>query len=183
MNKPMPTPRDLLSRLLALFEKLSPTEQLGLKGLAALVLVGLCWLLIVNPVQQIWFNPKDESARLGLEIQELQRIQSQVQALRAQTRMSPDEAKKALEKVTKNILPQAQWTPSQDAVQITFSAVSASNLARWLLAVRENAQCTVLQADLRPGSPQTPNASRPMGSSSTKDPVLWQGQLMVGLPH
>lgn len=175
-------PKDLLGQLVARFEQLSPTEQLGLQCLGGLASLVLIWVLIFSPIEQIWLNPKDESAHLALELQELQHLQTQAQALRAQTRMSSEDAKKALEKVTKNLLPQAQWTPSQDAVQITFSAVSASTLARWLMALRENAQCTVLQADLRQSAPSVSSNARPQAAAS-KDPVLWQGQLMVGLPH
>lgn len=183
MNKnKMTTPKDLLGQFTLWFEQLSPTEQLGLRCLGGLAGLALIWALILSPIEQIWLNPKDEGPHLALELQELQHLQSQAQALRSQTRMSAEDAKKALEKVTKNLLPQAQWTPSQDAVQITFSAVSASTLARWLMALRENAQCTVLQADLRQSAPSVSSNAKPQAASS-KDPVLWQGQLMVGLPH
>lgn len=183
MNTPQPNSQDLWGQLTAWLNQLSPTEQLGLKCLGGLAALGLFVLLVVNPIQQIWLRPSDEGTRLALEIQELQRLQGQVQTLRAQTRMSPEDARKALEKVTKNLLPQAQWAPAQDAVQITFSAVSAPTLARWLMAMRESAQCTVIEADLRQSTPQGTNAAKSLGGSTVKDPVLWQGRLMVGLPH
>jgi type II secretory pathway component PulM len=79
-----------------------------------------------------------------------------------------------MEKITKSLLPQAQMTLSENTVQIAFTSVSAPVLSRWLSDVRESAQSTIVQADLT----RTSNISQ-----SGKDSVLWQGRLVVGLPH
>ena len=107
----------------------------------------------------------------------MKRLQAQAQAIRAQTRMGSQEAAKVLEKITKSLLPQAQMTASEDTVQISFSSVSASVLSRWLMDLRESAQCTIVQADLT----RVGNAAP--ASAATKESVLWQGRLIVGLPH
>ena len=175
--KHAPTQKDWLGWLLNTYSSLKPREQLGLKVILGLLILWLSVLTVWRPAEQTWFKPPQALAQLELQLQEMKRLQAQAQAIRAQTRISTQEAAKVLEKITKSLLPQAQMTASEDTVQISFSSVSPSVLARWLMDLRESAQCTVVQADLTRAS----NAAPP--SSNAKESVLWQGRVIVGLPH
>ena len=176
------TPKDAWTWCVDQYRQLSAKEQLGLQGLASLVALGLLWLVTGLPIQQLGSNTAQEKAKLELQRQALTLLQAQAQTIRAQTRMNQEDAKKALEKITKIWLPQAQLSPSEDAIQITFSAVSASTLAHWLVELRESAQCTIVQADLSRSSTSALGAPG-LPTSSSKTSVLWQGRLTVGLPH
>jgi general secretion pathway protein M len=169
--------KDWLGWLLNAHSSLKPREQLGLKIVLGLLILWLMVLTVWQPAQQIWFKPPEALAQLDLELQEMKRLQAEAQAIRAQTRIGAQEAAKVLEKITKSLLPQAQMTTNENTVQISFSSVSASVLSRWLMDVRESAQCTVVQSDLT-------RTNNPLSSSpNAKESVLWQGRLIVGLPH
>ncbi len=169
--------KDWLGSLLNTYSSLKPREQWGLKVFLGLLILWLIELTVWTPAQQTWFKPPQALTQLELQLQEMKRLQAQAQAIRAQTRMGSQEAAKVLEKITKSLLPQAQMTAGEDTVQISFSSVSASVLSRWLMDLRESAQCTIVQADLT----RVGNAAP--ASAATKESVLWQGRLIVGLPH
>lgn len=180
---PTPKPKDLASQWAQQYRLLSPREQLGMKCLGALMALGLTWLVLVSPASQLLRLSPDEGPRLAMELQQLRLLQRQAQDIRAQTRMGPEEAKKVLERITRNLLPQAQWTAREDAVQITLSATPALVLARWLQEVRESAQSTVLEANLRQSNTPLNPSTNTSANTFAKEAVLWQGVLVVGLPH
>ena len=165
---------DLIGLWIKKYSLLNPREQWGLKSIAALLVFWIFWQLLWLPAQHIWFSPTDSISQLDIQLQELKLLQTQAHVIRTQTHLSPQEASKAIEKITKSLLPQAQMTVSEDTMQIGFTGVSASVLSRWLWDVRETAQSTIVQADLT----RSANASQ-----NSKDSVLWQGRLVVGLPH
>jgi len=168
------TQRDLIGLAIKKYSLLNSREQWGLKSIAILLGFWIFWQLLWLPAQHIWFSSSDSISQLELQLQEMKLLQTQAQVIRTQTRISTQEASRAMEKITKSLLPQAQMTLSEDTVQISFTSVSASVLSRWLSDVRETAQSTIVQADLT----RTSNASL-----SSKDSVLWQGRLVVGFPH
>jgi type II secretory pathway component PulM len=174
-SSPQPnTQSDLIGLAIQKYSLLNPREQWGLKSIAVLLVFWIFWQLLWLPAQHIWFSPSDSISQLELQLQEMKLLQTQAQVIRTQTRISTQEASKAMEKITKSHLPQAQMTLSENTVQIAFTSVSAPVLSRWLSDVRESAQSTIVQADLT----RTSNTSQ-----SGKDSVLWQGRLVVGLPH
>jgi len=92
------------------------------------------------------------------------------------------QGQKSFEQITQNVMPQAQLRFNDRQVNVSLGAVSPQDLSKWLLSLKEQVACKVVQSDLArtqmPGNsfPNASNTSNP--SKSNPNAVLWTGRLV-----
>ena len=105
-----------------------------------------------------------QHTRLDAELQHMQTLAAQAQALQAQPRVSRDEALRALELATQRHLgATARLSAVGDQATATFPSAEATALARWLADVRINARAVPVELRLSATTP--PKAGTWQGSA------------------
>lgn len=140
-----------------------------------LLLVGatLLWLFSVAPSLATWRGADAQARALSTQLQRMQVLQAQAQALQKQPALGFDDAVRALTAATKTTLgATAQLSLTGDRASVTLKAASADALAEWLAQARLNARSVPLEARLvRAPAPGA-------------DPAIatWSGVLVMTLP-
>lgn len=150
--------------------KLAPRERQAL-GLAAFVVaMALLWWLALAPALATLRQAPAQHAKLDAELQHLQTLAAQAQALQSQPPLGRDDALRALEAATQRHLgADAKLNAVGDQATATFKAAEANALAQWLAEVRINARTvpTELRLSAAPAA-----AARP---------GVWQGSAVFAL--
>ncbi|MBC7608498.1 MAG: type II secretion system protein M [Polaromonas sp.] len=140
---------------------------------SAVILVGLAllWWLLIAPPLRILSQADAQQRSLDAQLQKMQGLQAQAQALISQPKINRDDALRALEASVKQRLgASAQFNTVGDRVSVTLRNTPAEALAQWLTQARVNARA--IPADVR----LTRNLSTPGG------PAAWDGTLVLALP-
>ena len=154
--------------LLAHWRRLPGRERNGLKLAVLLVLALLLWIFSVAPALATLRNADAQAKALGAQLQQVQAMQTEAQALQTQPVLSFDEAVRALTSTTQQTLgASAQLRVAGERASVTLKDASPDALAQWLVQARLNARSVPLEARLVRGS---------AGS------VSWSGVLTMGLP-
>lgn len=160
MNLPPP--------LQAYWSRLAPREKNGVLLAAGLVSLAVLWWVLLAPALLTWRSAEAQHRRLDAQLQEMQSLQAQAQALQSQPRLGPDDARRALDASVKQQLGStAQLSVSGERATLTLKGASAEALAQWLTQTRINAH--VLPAETRLSRSTSANAS-------------WNGTIVLNLP-
>jgi general secretion pathway protein M len=153
----------------ARWAQLASKERAMLLGAIAVVALTLLWLLLLAPALRTLRTAPAQAQQLDTQLQRMQSLQAQAQALQQQAAMSYDDAVRALNLATKQTLgTSAQISISGERATITLQSTGSDALAQWLAQVRLNARTTPVEARLT-------RVATPAG-------VSWSGVLVMGLP-
>lgn len=159
----------------ARWQALAAREQQLLRAAALLVLLALLWWLALAPALQTLRTAPARHAALDAQLQHMQALQSEAQALQNAPRADPDNALRALQSaVSERLGPGARLSVSGARATLTLKNTGADALAQWLVQVRSNAKAV----------PQEAHWTR---SAAGADPALptgahWDGTLVLSLP-
>ena len=158
-----------LEPLRARWIRLPGREKNGIRLAGLLVLAFLLWQFSIGPSLATLRSSNAQSKALSLQLQAMQAMQVQAQAVQKQPPLGFDEAVRALTAATKQTLgASAQLVLAGDRASITVKEASPDALAEWLAQARLNARSALIEARLV-------RASTPGGP-------VWNGVLVMGLP-
>lgn len=144
--------------------RLAPRERRALLLCALVVALALLWWLALAPAITTLRQAPAQHTRLDAELQHMQTLAAQAQALQAQPRVSRDEALRALELATQRHLgATARLSAVGDQATATFPSAEATALALWLADVRINARAVPVELRLSATTP--PKAGTWQGSA------------------
>lgn len=151
------------------WSRLADQEKQMLMLIAALVIGAVVWLQILAPARTTLHTADAQAKVLGAQLQQMQKMQSQAQALQKQPPLEFDAALKALALATQQTLgASAQLTNTAERASVTLKGASADALAQWLVEARLNARSAPTEAHLvRTATPTGP---------------IWNGVLIMSLP-
>ena len=140
---------------------------------AALSVVGvaLLWWIGISPALSTLRQADAQQRSLAAQVQKMQSLQVQAQAIQSQPKINRDEAMRALESSVKGLGPTAQLNVAGDRATVTLRNTAADALARWLSQARVNARAIPSEARL------TRSAASPGG------PAAWDGTVVLSLPQ
>ncbi|MEO5661452.1 MAG: type II secretion system protein GspM [Polaromonas sp.] len=147
-----------------------PGREKNLVRLALLlVLAVLLWQFSVAPALATLRNADAQTKALSAQLQQMQSMQTQAQAMQKQPALGFDEALRALTAATKQTLGStAQLGVAGDRASITLKDASPNALAEWLTQARLNARSAPTEARLM--------------RSATAGSATWSGVLVMSLP-
>lgn len=149
--------------------RLPGREKNGIRLAALLVLSFALWQLSIKPALATLRTADAQARALGVQMQAMQAMQLQAQAVQRQPALGFDEAVRALGAATKQTLgASAQLVVAGDRASITVRDASPDALAEWLAQARLNARSALIEARLVRG----------LGPSG----IAWNGVLVMGLP-
>jgi len=158
-----------LEPLRARWVRLPGREKNGIRLASLLVLALLLWQFSVGPSLATLRTADAQAKALGAQLQTMQAMQLQAQAVQKQPPLGFDEAVRALSAATKQTLgASAQLVLAGERASITVKDASPDALAEWLTQARLNARSALIEARLV-------RASTPGGP-------VWNGVLVMGLP-
>jgi len=184
-----------LSGLRGHWQRLAAREQTLVLTACAVVALALLWWVGVAPALKVLQQTGARQRSLDLQLQQMQGLAAQVQALQARPVLKYDDAVRALEASVKDLGPGARLTMAGDRATVTLKSVPASALAPWLAQARVNARA--LPAEVRlvraavpsapaPVPPSAPGMNAPAlaAASPSAGPALasWDGTLVLALP-
>ena len=158
-----------LEPLRARWAGLPGREKNGIRLAALLVLLFALWQLSVKPALATLRTADVQARALGAQMQAMQAMQLQAQAVQKQPALGFDEAVRALSAATKQTLgASAQLVVAGERASITVKDASPDALAEWLAQARLNARSALIEARLVRGA--------------TSGSPVWNGVLVMGLP-
>ncbi len=168
-------PSGSLGQLQQRWAALAPRERLGLSVAAWVLGVGLLWWVALSPALQTLRSASTQRIALDSQLQHMQGLQSEAQALKSQPKLTSTEALKALEASAKQRLGStAQVNAVGDRITVTLKGTSPDALAQWLAQARANAHALPVEAKLTRSAAATPTAV-----ATTPG---WDGLVVLRLP-
>lgn len=169
----MKTPSFLL-QLQPHWAALAPRERRSVLAAVALVGLALLWWLALSPALQTLRAADVQHRELDAQLQNMHRMQAEVQALKNQSALGFDEALRSVQASAKTDLSgTAQINVLGERVSVTLKNTPADALARWLAQVRINARALPTEAKLvRSTAANAPQPAQP----------AWDGSLVLALP-
>ena len=144
-----------------------PGREKNLIRLATVLILGLLlWQLSIGPSLRTLRTAGAQSQALSAQLQQMQSLQTQAQALQKQPALGADESVRALTKQTLGAT--AQLSVAGERATVTLKDASADALAEWLAQARLNARSVPLEARLV--------------RASTAGISTWSGVLVMSLP-
>ncbi len=126
----------------------SPREQRLLLGALALVVGALLWWVALAPALATLKSAEARQRVLDGQWSQMQRLQTQAQALQAQPPLAPTVARGLLDASLKTLGGTAQMTVVGERATVTLKATSPDALAQWLAQVRLNVRTAPSEARL-----------------------------------
>ncbi|MDB5885135.1 MAG: hypothetical protein JWR74_1306 [Polaromonas sp.] len=155
--------------LQARWARLPGREKNGIRLAVLLVLAVLLWQFSVAPGLATLRTADAQARAVGQQMQAMQAMQIQAQAVQKQPPLGFDEAVRALTAATKQTLGNgAQLVLAGERASITVREASPDALAQWLAQARLNARSALVEARL----------VRASSASGT----VWNGVLVMSLP-
>lgn len=137
-----------LSVMRARWQQIPRREQRLLLAGFAVVVLALLWGGAVSPALKVIQSAPQQHQALDAQLQQMQRMQVQVQALRAQPVVTASLARGALESAMRPLGTAGQMVVQAQRVTVTLNSAAPEALAQWLAAVRQNARMVPLEAHL-----------------------------------
>lgn len=161
---------------------LDPREQALIRGAAFIVALALLWWLFIAPALSVLRQAEAQQRLVNAQMQKMQSLQAQAQALQSQPKISHDDALRALEASVKQRLgASAQFNIVGDRATVTLRNTPADALAQWLAQARVNAHAIPDEVRLvraaPPGSSGAVNAPAILSAAAT-----WDGTVVLSLP-
>ena len=122
-------------------------KRLALLALAV-VLLGLVWLLAVQPAWRTISRAPAEIDTLDAQLQNMQRLATEVQQLRSAPPVTPDQAAAALKAATDRLGDKAKLALQGERAVLTLTGVGTGALRDWLAEARAGARARPLEANL-----------------------------------
>lgn len=141
----------LCSRAAAAWQGLAPRERRLVAAAAALVLLALLWTAAVQPAWRTLARAPAEIDRLDAELQLMQRLAAEAQALRDAPPVAPEQAQAALRAATERLGPKAVLTAAGERVVVRFNGVAPTALREWLAEARAGARARPVAVTLQRG--------------------------------
>ena len=164
----------VLTPLQTRWRALGQREQTLVRRAAMLVGLALLWWVLVAPALRTLQQADAQQRSLVGQLQRMQSLQAQAQALQSQPRISHDDALRALQASVKQGLgSSAQLNVVGDRATVTLRNAPADALAQWLAQARVNARALPSEARL------VRNTANP---ADPADPAAWDGTLVLSLP-
>ena len=158
-----------LEPLRARWARLPGREKNGIRLAGLLILAFVLWQLSIKPSLATLRTADAQARALGMQLQAMQAMQLQAQAVQKQPALGFDEAVRALSAATKQTLgASAQLVLAGERASITVKDASPDALAEWLSQARLNARSALVEARIV--------------RASTPDGAVWNGVLVMGLP-
>jgi len=172
------TPITGLAPLQARWAQLATREKNLLKLAATLVLVAVLWLLVLAPTVATLRTAEAQARALDAQLEQMRALQSQAQSLQKQPPLGFDEAVRALNLATKQVLDAtAQVNVAGERASVTLQGASPDALAQWLAQARLNARSVPVEARLVRGT------ATPASTAANATGVTWSGVLVMSLPQ
>ena len=116
----------------------------------AAVLVGaaLLWMFAVQPAWRVVSEAPAKLDQLDMQLQQMQRLQSESTLLRAAPPVGPSQAAMALKSATERLGDGAKLSMQGDRATLTLTAVSADALRAWLQEARSTARARPVEMQL-----------------------------------
>ena len=156
----------MLTDLKLRWGRLVPREQRMVGAAVGLVALALLWWLALAPALAVLRVADEQHRGLDAQLQRMQSLQAQAQALQSQPRQTQDDASRLLEATVRQQLGlTARMSVSGERVTVTLSGATPEALSQWLTQARTNARVLPSEARL------------------TRNPAgLWDGVLVLSLP-
>ena len=116
----------------------------------AAVLVGaaLLWMFTIQPAWRVVRDAPAKLDQLELQLQQMQRMQSESAVLRSAPPVAPSQAAMALKAATERLGDGAKLSLQGDRATLTLTAISADALRAWLQEVRSAARARPVEMQL-----------------------------------
>ena len=142
-----------------------PREKWIMGSAAVLVVCALLWAITVAPALRTLRNYETSRIKLDADLQTMQNLQAQAQALQSMPKLSQSTSAQALRaSVVKAFGKSADFTLNGGTALVTLRNVTADALAQWLTSARTEAHSAPVQAHL------------------TNGPAGWSGTFQMALP-
>lgn len=115
---------------------------------AGAVVLGLVWLLAVQPAWRTITRAPAELDTLDAQLQTMQRLAAEVQQLRSAPPVMPDQAAAALRAATERLGDKGKLALQGDRAVLTLSGAGTGALRDWLAEARAGARARPLEATL-----------------------------------
>ncbi len=192
-----------LAPVRARWQALDAREQSLVRTAALLVGLALFWWIGVAPALSTLKEARTQQRTLAAELEKMQRLRAQAQAIQSQPKMERAESVRALEALVKQRLgASAQLSVIGDRATVTLRNAPAGEVAQWLSQARVNARAVPNEARLTrsaaaPAAPaagpvaaagNTARAGGPAAASGAAAAAIaapgtasWDGSLVLGL--
>lgn len=132
----------------AQWQRATPRERTLVLTAAAVVVLALLWWLTLAPALRVWKQSEVQQQSLDAQLQTMQSLQVQAQALQSRPVLSADDAAKALEGSVVSLGSGARLTITGDRATLNLRNVPAGALSAWLAQARLNARALPVEAKL-----------------------------------
>lgn len=137
------------SRAAKAWQGLAPRERVLVAAASGLVALALLWWLAVQPAWRTLSRAPVEIDRLDAELQAMQGLAAEAQALRGTPPVPADQAQAALKAATERLGPKAQLALQGERVVVRFEGIAPSALRDWLAEARAGARARPVAAALQ----------------------------------
>jgi general secretion pathway protein M len=131
---------NLSARARAAWQGLAPRERRLVALAAGVVGLALLWALAVQPAWRTLARAPAEIDRLDTQLQLMQALATEAQALRDTPAVAPEQARAALQAATTRLGDKAQLAPAGERIVVRFNGVAPSALREWLAEARAGAR-------------------------------------------
>lgn len=135
--------------LLARWHALSAREQLALRGTAILLALILGWQVLLAPAWRTLRQADTQQAGLQSQLQRMQTLQAQAQALQDQPRLGREQQLRALELTLAPLGVAARLDHQGGQAVVTLQQLPPTALAQWLQQLHTQARLQPAQVRLQ----------------------------------
>ena len=162
---------DALAPLRARWTQLNSRERMLVLAALSVVGVALLWWVGISPALGTLRQADAQRSGLAAQVQKMQSLQAQAQAIASQPKINRDDALRALEASVKGLGATAQLNVAGDRATVTLRNTAADALARWLSQARVNARAIPSEARLT------------RSAASAGSAAAWDGTVVLSLPQ
>ena len=162
---------DTLAPLRARWTQLDSRERTLVLAALSVVGVALLWWVGISPALGTLRQADAQRSSLAAQVQKMQNLQVQTQAIQSQPKINRDDALRALEASVKGLGATAQLNVAGDRATVTLRNTAADPLARWLSQARVNARAIPSEARLT------------RSAASAGSAAAWDGTVVLSLPQ
>lgn len=162
---------DTLAPLRTRWAQLAGRERTLVFAALSVVCVALLWWVGISPALTTLRQADAQRGAVAAQVQKMQGLQVQAQAIASQPKINRDDALRALEASVKALGTTAQLNVAGDRATVTLRNTAADSLARWLSQARVNARAIPTEARLT------------RSAASSGGPAAWDGTVVLSLPQ
>lgn len=152
MSSTNPAGVDLGARASELWKRLAPRERLAVVLAAAVLVLGLGWMVLVAPALRTLREAPLTLDRLDVQLQQMQRLAAEARELKALPPVSAGQSANALRAASERLGDQAKLALQGDRATLTLTGISGEKLRQWLSEARSGARARVVDAQLSRGA-------------------------------